>query len=161
MDKAIKMLSLMPRRFFVGYEFCSKLHYYRLCSREIISFGSAHSSIRPSNCHSMWAPAQVHVTHKTKGVIWLQTMGHCSIIDLAHVGEPFIAPPSHNGAISPNGSSWWKYGCTHTNLKELLRELREPYVWMAPLAPPKAPLALRVMTKLHRSPIYLATSCVV
>ena len=37
---------------------------------------------------------------------------------------------------------------SHTKLRELLREPREPYAWIAPLAPSKAPLVLCVCSLL-------------
>ena len=95
---------------------------------------------------------------KLKKPVWPQRRSHCSVIYLAHVWEPFVALSGakiQNGSVrwarlitelivpfQWHSSRWSHYGCTHTNLRELMRE---PYVWMASLAPSKAPLVLCVL----------------
>ena len=53
---------------------------------------------------------------KLKEPFWPQRRSHCSVINLAHVEEPFVAPPSktelyaiwlHDGTECPNGSPRW------------------------------------------------------
>ena len=39
-----------------------------------------------------------------KEPFWLQRWSHCSVINLAHIAEPFVAP---DGAIGLNGSPRW------------------------------------------------------
>ena len=81
----------------------------------------------------------ISTTHiKLKEPFWLQRRSHCSVINLAHVREPFVVPPSETELYDCTHTS------THTNLRELLREPRESCVWMAPLAPSKAPVVLCV-----------------
>ncbi len=48
---------------------------------------------------SVWSCGVYLTLIKLKEPFWLQRRSHCSVINLAHVGEPFVAPPSQDGAI--------------------------------------------------------------
>ncbi len=71
------------------------------------------------SCIEKYLSKDAHI--KLKEPVWLQIRSHCSVINLAHVGQPFVAPYGAmwpNGSLtwygslsSPNGSRWSYYGC--------------------------------------------------
>ncbi len=118
------------------------------------------------NCRKSWhiheimSISQYYNTHKTKGATDGAGLAPCKLTgELYTLGSLWelhgihsIAPKrSQNGPLYRQfkgylwySSRWSHCGSTYTNLRELLREPREPYVCMAPLAPSKAPLVLCV-----------------